>query len=58
MSKEEKVKYDFGQKCGCGKPMPIAPHYCEKCKKCSIKGLKVEIVDFGGKELPSGIKLK
>lgn len=44
-------------KCDCGKPMPIMPYYCDVCKKGSMKGKKIVVVNLN-KRLPSGIKLK
>ena len=51
-------KLDKTQKCKCGKYMPLAPYFCSKCGKGSMKGMKIEIVNLGGVTLPSGIKLK
>ncbi len=53
-----KKEIDKTQKCKCGKFMFIAPYYCSKCKRGSMKGKKIEVVSFGGLKLPSGIKLK
>ena len=56
--KKPKKKIDRTKKCKCGKFMPICPYACSKCGQSSTKGLKIEIVEFGGLTLPSGIKLK
>ena len=53
-----KIKYDKKNLCKCGKPTPIMPYYCEICKIGSMKELKLEVVNFGKKKLPSGKILK
>ena len=58
IGKKPKKKIDKTQKCKCGKFMPIIPYYCSVCKKGSMKGIKIEIVNLGGITLPSGIKVK
>jgi len=56
--KKEKIEYDKDILCKCGKPTPIAPYYCKICKRGSMKGKKLKVIDFGKKKLPSGIILK
>ena len=51
-------KFDNDQNCKCGKPMPIVPYACDKCKQGSMKGKKIKVVELGNKTLPSGLKIK
>lgn len=49
-----KPTYEKDKKCLCGKPLPIVPHCCPKCKRMSFGKKKVVIVNLGHKQLPSG----
>jgi len=52
---KKEIEYDKDNLCKCGKPLPIAPYYCGKCKRGSMKGKKIEVVKLGKLRLPSGI---
>jgi len=52
---EKKIKYDKDNLCKCGKPTPIIPYSCKKCRRGSMKGIKIEVVKLGKLKLPSGI---